>query len=249
MKIDGVFCFDTTGSMSPCIAQVRKCVRQTCEYLLNQIPDLRLGILSHGDWCDGSKVASSFDLVSVKHADRLDAAIAHMPNTNGGDSDECYEYALNLMRRSFSWDADVRFAVMIGDASPHPLSMYSNRYSTERRMFGSESPDWKVQAQSLFDTGVQVYPIQALGGSRKHPFWDGLAELQGLPKLTLDQFADINQILTAVCMQQAGKLDIYENSIVSTGKYSANVIENIDRLSGRSVRARVKSEFKNLIPG
>lgn len=37
------FCVDLTGSMSPCIAAVRKNIEKTCEELFQDIPDLKIG--------------------------------------------------------------------------------------------------------------------------------------------------------------------------------------------------------------
>src|SRR5579875_1040921 len=50
--IDVVVSFDTTGSMSSVLAQVRRKVKQTVERLMGELPDIRIGIIVHGDYCD-----------------------------------------------------------------------------------------------------------------------------------------------------------------------------------------------------
>jgi hypothetical protein len=50
--IDILFSFDTTGSMYPCLAEVRRKLAALIKRLFAQIPDLRIGSIAHGDYCD-----------------------------------------------------------------------------------------------------------------------------------------------------------------------------------------------------
>ncbi len=50
--IDVVISFDTTGSMSSVLAQVRSKIKQTVERLMGELPDIHIGIIVHGDYCD-----------------------------------------------------------------------------------------------------------------------------------------------------------------------------------------------------
>ncbi len=52
--IDLLFSFDTTGSMYPCLTQVRRYVEQTTKDLFKFIPNIRIGIIAHGDYYDRS---------------------------------------------------------------------------------------------------------------------------------------------------------------------------------------------------
>lgn len=49
-SIDVVFSFDTTGSMYPCLSQVRSTISETVERLFKDIPDIRIGIVAR--YCD-----------------------------------------------------------------------------------------------------------------------------------------------------------------------------------------------------
>ena len=51
-NIDVCITFDTTGSMYPCLTQVRRSVEQTVGRLFRDIPDLRIAIIAHGDYID-----------------------------------------------------------------------------------------------------------------------------------------------------------------------------------------------------
>jgi hypothetical protein len=47
---DVVFSFDTTGSMSQCIGEVRRKVKQVISRLFQEIPGIKIGIVAHGDY-------------------------------------------------------------------------------------------------------------------------------------------------------------------------------------------------------
>jgi len=51
-KVEIVFSFDTTGSMASCLGKVREKVSETVTRLIQDIKDIRIGIIAHGDYCD-----------------------------------------------------------------------------------------------------------------------------------------------------------------------------------------------------
>ena len=95
--IDGaaeiVFSFDTTGSMQPCIADVRRKLEATCESMFGNIKELRVGFIAHGDYCDGDNCINTLDLTT--DLEKIFDFIRNTTNTGGGDAPECYELALN----------------------------------------------------------------------------------------------------------------------------------------------------------
>jgi hypothetical protein len=91
-----VFSFDTTGSMSGCIAQVRARVQEVIQRLLSDIEGLRIAVVAHGDYCDGNNVIHWRDF--TKNTDELCDFVNNAPNTGGGDWPECYELVLNRVR-------------------------------------------------------------------------------------------------------------------------------------------------------
>src|ERR1700742_1649009 len=62
--IEVVFSFDTTGSMYPCLTQVRKKIKSTVTRLMKEIPGMRIGVIAHGDYCDAGStyVTKALDL-------------------------------------------------------------------------------------------------------------------------------------------------------------------------------------------
>lgn len=121
-KVEVCFCFDTTGSMYSCLAQVRTNIEQTVTRLLKEIPDIRIAIMAIGDYCDAQSkyVVSICDLTS--DADKICKFVRTVAATGGGDTPEAYEWGLHEAR-SLSWEAETSKAVvMIGDSPREFLS-------------------------------------------------------------------------------------------------------------------------------
>ena len=116
---DIVISFDTTGSMSQCIREVRRQVKETVLRLFNEIPGIRIGIVAHGDYCDkdSSYLMKFVDLTN--ESQKIVDFINDVGDTGGGDYPEAYEYVLREVQK-LSWNSDsMRALVMIGDAYPH----------------------------------------------------------------------------------------------------------------------------------
>lgn len=200
-KVDVVVSFDTTGSMYPCLTQVRRQVEDMVDRLFGHIPNLRIGIIAHGDYCDAnsSYVTKVLDL-TIKRSD-VCSFVRNVGSTYGGDAPECYELVL-WQARSLTWRSDaIKFMVMIGDATPHPPEYDLN----------TKNLDWKNEAKMLHEQlGVSVYPVHAMYSYNSHSartFWKPLAEMTGSSYITLDQFREIVDTLLAITYHQAGGED------------------------------------------
>ena len=130
-SIDLVFSFDTTGSMYPCLTQVRRQVEATTKRLFKDIPNIRIGIIAHGDYCDGRDVLTKLDLTNDQS--KICNFIRKAPATYGGDAPECYELALHESR-SFSWTSGrTKVLVLIGDDVPHGPTYPQNTKNLDSR--------------------------------------------------------------------------------------------------------------------
>lgn len=190
--IDIVISFDTTGSMFPCLAEVRRKVSDFITTLFNDIPDLQIGIIAHGDYCDVTTyITEQYPLSSDKR--ELIRFVETVGRTNGGDADECYELVLNQVR-GFNWRSGATKAfVMIADADPHPVGYYIG--------YIINNLDWRNEAQQLVNDGVLIYPVQALNHCRTG-FYDALARISNTPHLRLSQFSNVTQLLTGIAYKQ-----------------------------------------------
>jgi hypothetical protein len=196
-----VFSFDDTGSMASVRAQVRQKIEALVKQLLKLDPSTKIGVLIHNDYCD-KDIIKHIDLTSDEN--EIVKFINSKLDGYGGDSDECYELAINYIHSKFSWTSDKRIAILIGDCNPHAVG-----YS-----YGSfvNKMDYRAELAKCVENSIRVYPVQALGNYSSNAFYNTIAKTCGTPKLELSQFSHIIQFITAVAYQEQGKLEEYENS-------------------------------------
>jgi hypothetical protein len=209
-NVEVVFSFDTTGSMYPCLTQVRRKIRNTVTRLIDEIPGIRIGIIAHGDYCDegSSYVIQMLDLSSDVKA--ICNFVENVGQTGGGDAPECYELVLREAQ-SLSWTPNSsRALVLIGDDVPHPPAY------THRKI------NWRTEVDKLADMGIPVYGVQALNRSHATPFYTELAHKSGGFHLSLDQFSYITDMFLAICYKQTSdaKLEAYEQEVVIQARMS-----------------------------
>lgn len=190
--IDVVISYDTTGSMSSAIGQVRRNVKATIDRLFTDIPGIRIGLVAHGDYCDekSSYLMKHIDLTTDKQ--ELITFIEKVGNTGGGDYPEAYEYVLREVQK-FKWSAsDVRALLMIGDAYPHEKNENPHKI------------DWRDEISELKNMGISIYSIQALhsGPGKSYTFYKTMASVTNGYHLFLDQFSYINDMILAICYKQ-----------------------------------------------
>lgn len=206
--IDMIFSFDTTGSMYPCLTQVRRTIDETAKRLLATIPNLRIGIVAHGDYCDARSSYVTKHLGLTNDPNAVSYFIKNVEATGGGDAPECYELVLKEVQ-SASWLPDSkRVLVVFGDDVPHPKAHNPGRL------------DWKEEAQKLTDLGVLIHGVQCLNRSYATAFYKGMADLTGGFHLNLNQFGEATDLLMAVAYQQQSPeaLQSYEEEVVTAKK-------------------------------
>lgn len=191
-----VMSFDTTGSMSSCIGNVRKHMEKTVEEMFQLIPDLRVGLIAHGDYCDGANCYEVLPLTNDKK--EVYNFIRNAKNTSGGDAPECYELAMHLAK-SMGW-SDKRggkILVMIGDERPHAVNYPGNK----------DKLNWRKELNDLKEMGINVYPLQCLYNNRSmdvNEFWSTISETCGTPLLKLQDFENSASALTGVVAASSG---------------------------------------------
>ncbi|EFA84546.1 SAM domain-containing protein [Heterostelium album PN500] len=186
--VEIMFCFDTTGSMSSIIGKVREQVEQTVSRLMKDIPNIRIGIMGLGDYCDGTRVLTTLDL--TQDVDKLVKFIKSVPSTSGGDAPEAYEWALRKAK-DLTWSPHTSKAfVMIGDCEPHEPS------HTDLNI------NWFEECDDLFDMGVKIYGVKALGSC---VFYEEIAERTGGICINFNKFSLITEMFLAICYREASK--------------------------------------------
>lgn len=186
--------FDTTGSMYPVIGEVRRKTKEFVERIIKDIPNLRLSIVAHGDYCDEKTTYLMKYLDFTNDHQEIINFINNTGNTCGGDYPEAYEYVLNKIQ-SFSWMNDNRSFIIIGDAYPH--EKHENPHDL----------DWRKEAEVVGKMGINIYSIQALdsGNAKSYTFYRQISEKTNGYHLHLHQFSHIVDILLAICYKQSGE--------------------------------------------
>lgn len=241
--IDVMISFDTTGSMYPCLTQVRREVGSLVKRLFKDIPDLRIGIIAHGDYCDDPKnrgyygakgyVTKMFDL--SRDEKKICKFVQDVGPTGGGDAPECYELVLHEARTLASWETGrQKVLVMIGDDVPHGPSYHAN----------TKKIDWRNELGLLLEAGVNVYAVQALGRRHATSFYKEIAQKTGGFHLKLDQFSHIGDMIKAICYKQQGEesLLMFEGHLIEKGRMNRSMSEVMGTLLGREATVTYDSK-------
>jgi hypothetical protein len=223
--IEVVVSFDTTGSMFPCLTQVRREVKETVTRLFKEIPNIRIGIIAHGDYCDAGStyVTKQFDLSDDPKA--ICKFVETVGATGGGDAEECYELVLH-QSKSLSWSAGKsKVLVLMGDDVPHGPNYAQN----------TKKLDWRNELDLLSEAGIKVYGVQCLNRKHATKFYEEIARKTGGFHLSLDQFSNVTDLIMAVCYQQAGDVPLqnFEQEVEKKGGMNRSMHDIFNVLMGR----------------
>lgn len=231
---------DTTGSMYPCLTQVRRNVEALIKRLFTAVPNLRMSIICHGDYCDGPRAMTIHELST--NQDSLCKFVRETQATGGGDAPEMYEAVLHRAR-SLNWtDSSSKALVLIGDEVPHPATYPDNR----------DHIDWRRETEALRDLGVKVYGVQCLNRRSAESFYRDISRISGGFHLRLDQFANVQELLLAVGYQQQGdeQLAAYEEEVIAGRRMNRNLDSIFATLRGRAAsRAMGSTDLRAVPPG
>jgi len=234
-NIDVCITFDTTGSMYPCLTQVRRTVEQTVGRLFRDIPDLRIAIIAHGDYIDElhSYVTKIFDF--SKDAGRVRNFVMNVGPTDGGDTPECYELVLQQARTQLNWESGrSKVIVMIGDDIPHGPEYRAN----------TKNIDWRNELGLILEAGINIYGVHAMPGIRRHskPFYTEIAKRTGGFYLTLDQFSSITDLIMGICYKQDSEQSFvkFAAEVQSGGRMSRDLDSSFRSMSSE-IPSRVRA--------
>ena len=202
--VDIVFSFDTTGSMKSVIETVKANLATTVDRLFTDIPNLRIGVIVHGDYCDYPEMF--YQLPLTKNKDVLQRFIREGRHTSGGDYEECYELVLK-QAVEYGWKAPVKILVMIGDATPH-----EEGYALPHKMQGFTDVlhlDWRHLTDKLKAAGVMVFACHALPKENPQavPFWKHISSHTGGFYFSLEKLTAFNEYMVAMCLKAADGAD------------------------------------------
>lgn len=198
--LDLVISFDDTGSMSSVRRQVRSQIQSLVDELFKLLPDLRVGLIIHNDYCD-SDLVQRLELTSDKQ--KIIDFVGRSSSNGGGDAREAYAYVLNQIRQ-FGWSSENKLAIVIGDELPHEKGSKSAGVV--------ELYDWREESKQLGASEIPIYSIQALGNRHSKAFYEEMARLSSGIKLDLSQFSHIVDYVLGIVHKQSDTLDTFQQS-------------------------------------
>lgn len=241
MKKQIVFTFDTTGSMYPCLTQTRRTITQTVKRLFKEIPDLEIGVIAHGDYCDRGSTYVTKQLDLTDNEKKIVDFVNSVGATGGGDAEECYELVLQEARKDMSWSAGAtKIVVLIGDDVPHGPTYHYN----------TKKIDWRNELDLLLEANIKVYGVQALRRNHATKFYAEIAKKTGGFHLNLDQFAHVQDMILAVCYKQAGNVSLaaFEKEVSAAGRMDRSLDEMFDILYDKAPRLRADGRKSSFAP-
>lgn len=147
--IEIVISFDTTGSMSYYLDEVKNQINDIINRLFMDIPNLKIGLIAHGDYCDEKVYYLTQKMDFTNDINSLCEMVRNVEGTGGGDFAECYELIFRQVRLMKWSPGSQRALIMIGDACPHTPE--------ELRETRLEEIDWRVEASALMRELVSLY--------------------------------------------------------------------------------------------
>lgn len=173
-KLDMVIAFDTTGSMNSYISNVKKhCVKLVPE-LLGANPDMRIGIVAFGDYCDmlsKKEFGRAYQVLPLSNnKDAIIGFIHNAEDTSGGDTDEFYELVIKKINEETNWRKDANKAVLlIADSKPHPVGYSCGRIVTNSTI------DWRKEAKKAKELGITYDTLSIYN----EPWYKELSKITG----------------------------------------------------------------------
>lgn len=152
--LDMVIAFDTTGSMNAYIEAVKLQVKELIPKLFKQNPDLRIGIVAFGDYCDmpsKDRFGKAYQVCELTdNENRLIEFITKAQSTSGGDGDEFYELVIKKIVEETNWrEGSTKAVLLIADAEPHRVG-----YSYNDRVVNNQI-DWREEAKKAAEKGIK----------------------------------------------------------------------------------------------
>lgn len=149
-----VIAFDTTSSMSAYIETIRREVTILIPQLFEDNPNLRLGIIAFGDYCDMDSQKSfgpAFQCIyPTNDILSLIKFIQESKDTGGGDADEFYELVIKKIVEETPWrEGSSRCVLLIADDVPHEIG-YSYMPYIKYNII-----NWKIEAYKAVEKGIR----------------------------------------------------------------------------------------------
>lgn len=210
--LDMVIAFDTTGSMNAYIKAVKLQVKELIPKLFKQNPDLRIGIVAFGDYCDmpsKDRFGKAYQVCELTdNENRLIEFITKAQSTSGGDSDEFYELVIKKIVEETNWrEGSTKAVLLIADAEPHRVG-----YSYNDRVVNNQI-DWREEAKKAAEKGIKFDTLTI----NKTGWYKELSSTTNGVSAPFSTSSKTSQLIEAVALARGGEKTrgLYETTMDS----------------------------------
>lgn len=198
--LDMVIAFDTTGSMSSYIGAVKKHVTELVPKLFKANPNLRLGIVAFGDYCDmPSKdvFGKAYQVLNLTNDEKkIINFVKKAQDTNGGDGDEFYELVIKKIVEETDWrEGSTKAVLLIADANPHEVE-----YSYKDRVYNNQI-DWREEAKKAAERGIKFDTLTI----NDYKWYKELSRMTNGISAPFKSSGKTSQLVEAAAMSRGGK--------------------------------------------
>lgn len=212
--LDMVIAFDTTGSMLKYINAVKTHVKELVPKLFSSNPNLRIGIVAFGDYCDmksKSDFGNAYQVLDLTNDEyKIVRFINEAKDTFGGDGDEFYELVIKKITEETAWrEGSTKAVLLIADAAPHRVG-YSYKGIVDNAQI-----DWREEAKKASELGIK---FDTMTISSMHGEW--YKELSAMTNGISVPFNNSNktsQVIEAAALSRGGTMtkDMYMTTMDS----------------------------------
>lgn len=172
--LDMVIAFDVTGSMELYINTVKKDVTTLVTSLLESNPQLQIGIVAFGDYCDMASrevFGAAYQVCPLtSDKDELIRFITDTHSTHGGDAAEFYELVIKKIVEETNWRSNsMKSVLLIGDSFPHEVG-YLYKGTTY-------CIDWEEEAEKAAEAGIRFDTVSISASCRE--WYEKLSHITG----------------------------------------------------------------------
>ncbi|MGE0710549.1 MAG: vWA domain-containing protein [Planctomycetota bacterium] len=222
--LDLALLIDTTGSMGPYLAELRRQLLDVVGELRRHVADLRCGVVAFKDHGESyvtrvlPPTRSLAALVRFLQAPELEAGL-------GGGGAEALECALREAAR-LRWRADARrVALVIGDKPPHGAGL-------DGFAACACGVDYRDELERLAAAGVSVYSLRVGRCLEAQRVFEYFAARTGGRFLDRVHVRDLASSIVSVCHREAGDLEAYRRRLERGGRLTPTRAEMLLALAG-----------------
>jgi hypothetical protein len=196
-RLNAIFAFDTTGSMTPWVENVQNKMEYLAAGLL-KLMDMEISFIGVGDHGDGR------NMLQIKPPSRdvelLKKNVRELQPTDGQDTPEAFECLFRVLNAG-EYDVPT-VLVVITDSIPHGMEEFDGE--DDGCPFGV---DWRDELDVLRDKLQKVYLVSCatdanlIALQRKMVGENAFVQLENSYRLT--------NLVMAICMEEAGDLDFF----------------------------------------